>query len=442
MPKYIAYPNIPNVIQESVFGKAGARCFDQAQPVQKRSPIRNKGRFCRSKGRDASAAKNSFLNHVRYNLKNLFLAALAIGFRTRLHLTAYSGCAISAPLCWFKLWAPAMPKPNFSSYLGICLIPFLSYAQEVACFGNPTGKLCNQSLGLEASAELLILQPFEENLAYAIRNDVRQTTGGADGTPGGPLIDLETRWQLGWRVCIGYSPSVTARAVWMGFSASTLGKAKSGITPSGIGLQSTWVPPVTTALLYESASFRWDLALNAVDIEVGKHYWVSSTLSINPTLALRLAEIDQAFHADYSLSGATDVARAMNDFQGLGPRAGTSLSWGFAHGWEIALAGAFSLLYGQFKTHYGVSPPFEMCDVDATFKRLVPNADLALGLGWGRCLSKNKWRLKFQFSYEGQIFWDQNQLRRPLGSDAPALAILQTGNLSLQGFSLRGQCEF
>ena len=62
--------SIPNVIQESVFAKAGARRFDQAQPVQKRSPIRNRGRFCRSKGRDASAAKNRFLNHVRY-LPNL-----------------------------------------------------------------------------------------------------------------------------------------------------------------------------------------------------------------------------------------------------------------------------------------------------------------------------------------------------------------------------------
>ncbi len=45
------------MIQESVFGKACAQNFDQAQPVQKAPPIRNRGAFCRSKVWDAGAAK-------------------------------------------------------------------------------------------------------------------------------------------------------------------------------------------------------------------------------------------------------------------------------------------------------------------------------------------------------------------------------------------------
>jgi hypothetical protein len=57
---------IPKMIQESTFGKACAQNFDQAQPVQKCPPIRNRGHFCRSKVWDAGAAKSRFLNHFRY----------------------------------------------------------------------------------------------------------------------------------------------------------------------------------------------------------------------------------------------------------------------------------------------------------------------------------------------------------------------------------------
>jgi hypothetical protein len=323
----------------------------------------------------------------------------------------------------------------------LLILPLALVAEEVR-FGNPTGHLCDNSTGLELSAEFLILQPFEDDLVYAIRNDVRQTSGGADGTPGGPLISLKTRWQPGWRVMVGYSPSVTARAIWMGFIGSSIGRAKAGITPAGVGLQATWVPPVNSAILYQSATFQWGMDLNLLDFEVGKRYWVSPHLSLNPAITLRLAEIDQSFHAVYTLSGAEHSAHAMNDFRGLGPQAALSMAWGFAHGWEIFASSSASLLYGRFITHYGVYPPLGLSDVDAHFFRFVPDANTSLGIGWGRCLSKNRWNLKFQLSYEGHLFWDQTQLRQPIGSDAPSLAILQTNNLSIQGFSIRGQCEF
>ena len=169
----------------------------------------------------------------------------------------------------------------------LLFFPFALCAAQDPCirekshFGNPTGHLCSDSLALEAAAELLILQPFEEGLDFAIRNDVRQTSGG-DGTPGGPLLNLKTRWQPGWRVSLGYCPSVTARAVWTGFAASSLSKAKAGVTPVGIGLQSTWVPPVGTATLYQTAALRWNLDLNTIDLEVGKRYWVSPYLCLIP----------------------------------------------------------------------------------------------------------------------------------------------------------------
>ena len=105
------------------------------------------------------------------------------------------------------------------------------------------------------------------------------------------------------------------------------------------------------------------------------------------------------------------------------------------------------MMFGTFKTHYGfVSETLPsstlLSDVEESFDQLVPCADLSLGVGWGRCFAKNQVRFRASLHYEAHMFWAQNQLRVPLGSDAPALAIQQPRDLSIQGFAIRGECEF
>ncbi len=324
--------------------------------------------------------------------------------------------------------------------------PAYGSLQEDACqfYGNPSDTHCPCSSGLEAYLELLYFQPFEEGLIYAIRNDARQTVGGADGTPGGPLIDLEPRWQPGVRVALGYSPSFTTRLVWTYFHANTVNHSHSDTSLPGTGLQSVWVPAIDASVLYAAASFRWKLDFDSIDFELGKRYEVSPHLSVNPVGIVRYLLVDQAFEAQY---GGSDSASAMNDFRGIGPGFAVRSEWGFAHGWAISCASGFSLLYGRFSTHYGFFTPtipaaLLINDVDQRYHRLVANADFSAGLGYGKCLSGGRWRIGGSLNYEAHYFWNQNQLRQPIGSDAPALAIQQERDLSIQGFSLRAYFEF
>ena len=83
---------ISNVIQKFFFCKSGVRNFDQAKSMQKRSLIRNRGRFCRSKGQDVTAAKNQFLNRVPYRLVICFIflcntAMADLDFFSRIYLS-------------------------------------------------------------------------------------------------------------------------------------------------------------------------------------------------------------------------------------------------------------------------------------------------------------------------------------------------------------------
>ena len=360
-----------------------------------------------------------------------------------------------------SLWSSILRSFHAGNYLknfcyGLLVLPLALYplsmlAQETLNYGNPSRSFCSNSYGIEAAIDGLLLQPFEEGFSYAIRNDNRQSSGGVDGAPGGAVINFQSEWQPAFRFSLGYTPSFTLRALWMDFHAKSVNHAHADTALSGAGLEGIWMPAIDSQVLYGSAAFRWKLDLDLVDFELGKRYQVSSALTINPYCSMRFAWIDQSVHAIYSLPSnsayARDQVMAMNDFHGIGPRLGLSSEWGFAHGWMILAGGSASLLYGRFNTHDGFSTAAAssaelLNDIDEHFSQMAPNADFNVGFGYGRSFSNSGWHFGVQIGYEAQVFWNQNEWRQPIGSDAPALAILQTLDLSIQGFSLRGQFEF
>src|SRR5690242_16669373 len=69
------------MIQESVFGKACAQNFDQAQPVQKVLPIRNRGQFWQTESLGCRRSQNRFLNHFRYNMQRCCFCLVLIAFQ-------------------------------------------------------------------------------------------------------------------------------------------------------------------------------------------------------------------------------------------------------------------------------------------------------------------------------------------------------------------------
>ena len=316
----------------------------------------------------------------------------------------------------------------------LCSVPLLLLGQETErCFGNPSLPLCDAVFGMEVAGEALCLQPSVEGVSYSIRNDIR-----GNGTPGGPILDLKPSWQPAFRIACSYLPNITARLVWMHLAGTTESRAHDDLSFPNLGLEELWIPPMSSLVISQKASLHWYLDLDVVDLEVGKRYAVSPFLSFNPACGLRIARIDQSFHARYHSSSQISSAQAENDFLSVGVRMGLDSEWILVSDWSIQVKGAAALLYGRFETLYE-SPQEE---IKEDFYRLEPNAEFGVGIGWKRCLSNGYCQLGFRFGYEAQIFWDQNQFRRFLGSDAPTVALQQVSNLSVQGFSLRGQVAF
>jgi hypothetical protein len=325
----------------------------------------------------------------------------------------------------------------------LLLLPFSLFAETVP-YGNPSHAAAPHSRAVEMAVEYLLLQPFEEGIAIAIRNDDRQESAGA-------TINFNTKWQSAVRCSIGYAPSFTLRAAWTDFHTKNVNHAHESTDLSGVGLIGIWMPAIDENVLYAFAAMSWKIDFDTVDLTLGKRFKVSNALLFNPYCSVRWAMIGQHFHTVYSLPSDAahlgDEVQVLNDFHGIGPGAGMSAEWGFAHGWMIFAEGTAALLQGKFRTHSGFSsaeqPSEELLNsVDAVFSRMVPVADFYFGLGWGKTFSKKCRYLGWRLCYENHIYWEQSQWRRAIGSDAPATALLETHDLSVQGFSLRGELEF
>lgn len=327
----------------------------------------------------------------------------------------------------------------------LSLAPLFLFAQEECIrYGNPPCSLCENGIGAEVFADFIYAQPMIESLGYAIRNDVRQQySGGPNGTPGGPILDLKSDWHPAFRIAVSYVPSLTARFVWMHLFSKTTSHSHMDQSLPELGLEGTWIPAIDSVTLYSTALLRWDLNFDVLDLELGKCYRVSPLLTMNPACSIRIARINQSFQAVYN----QDKVDTSNDFFGAGIRMLLDSEWSFVRDWTMFARAAASMIYGKFETSYNFfpTPPLSSAllqNISGNFYRLEPNAEFSVGVGWERCLSKGHCRLGFRVSYEAQIFWDQLELRQPLGSDAPALALLQTRDLSIQGFALRGQLAF
>jgi hypothetical protein len=309
------------------------------------------------------------------------------------------------------------------------------------CFSDCSHPLCASLYGVEIVGDGLYVQPSLEGLSFAIRNDVRSAVGG-EGTPGGPVLDLKATWKPAFRIAMNYLPGITTRLTWMHLSATDRSSSEVDLALPGLGLESLWVPPMNALILYQNGSLCWDLNLDTIDLEIGKRYAVSSVLSMNPACGFRIARIDQGFHAAYRTPAIVDTVNAGNDFLSIGIRMLLDAEWRVISDWSICARGAAALLYGRFQTHYTSSSPVPFRKIEEKFYRLEPNVECSIGFGWKKCLARGQCLLGFRLSCEGQIFWDQNELRQPMGSDAPTLALQQVRNLTVQGFALRGQIAF
>lgn len=220
----------------------------------------------------------------------------------------------------------------------------------------------------------------------------------------------------------------------------------SSMTTSGGVLIPLWLTGANTpaAELGVASSAVWDASYNTIDAQIGKPFYISRALAVNPHFGVRGAVIDQHFSVDYSGEDARVIHHGDNNFWGVGARLGVDVDFKLGKGWCLFGNFAAAMLFGQFDVDqdltYGPTVSSDGFNLEYDFFQNVPNTELALGLGWGQYVNKKKQYISLRAAYEFHEWWDQLNMRR-FWSGSPAYVndVVSRGNLTLNGFSLKLQ---
>jgi hypothetical protein len=203
----------------------------------------------------------------------------------------------------------------------------------------------------------------------------------------------------------------------------------------------------------------WKLDLYMLDACVERASYIGSNFVISPVAGLRSVWIGQSvkvglFQPAAAVGGAQYLepqpilSKTKSKNYCIGPIFGCEAYYLLPLGWRITAHGAGSLLATRSTTlkhkedpqSIAVNPGPYRID-HAHYQGILPNAEIGLGIGWGKYLGNHHYYLDFSASYDFTIFWAQNVMRQML-DEAWSGTRATSGNLSFDGLTLNAHLSF
>ncbi|MBX9745125.1 MAG: hypothetical protein K2X08_07955 [Chlamydiales bacterium] len=186
----------------------------------------------------------------------------------------------------------------------------------------------------------------------------------------------------------------------------------------------------------------WDVRYSVIDIELARSYFPSRYFYTRPYFGSRTAWVMQS--ADIGFSGSSPVtAHLRNDFVGSGLRAGSDSKWFFARHWNFFLGASASALFGEFTVVTSSNEgAISNNNIESPEYRIVPMAQMQMGLGWETSFACSSSQLAINVGYELNYLWRQNQLPVFENLPSPVYGARQSQDLAFHGLTVDAELAF
>jgi hypothetical protein len=250
---------------------------------------------------------------------------------------------------------------------------------------------------------------------------------------------------------ISHSPSLSTSVM------SPAGAVAAPGTPTWI--TDSWFMQGTPAQALPAGDIKtkWRLAVDMIDLTVGRPFYQASCLVISPFTGLRAAFIRQFMRVQitesptiYPGTQTPQPIASRNDTHswGVGPILGADGRYLLPMGFRFEGNGAASLLYTSYtKLRHSedvVSTAFTPGPYISkiyNYNCLRPILQLGLGFGWASYLDCQRYHIDLSADYDFQFFWGQNMLRKAI--DDPLLGTAHAAlDLFLHGLTIKGRFDF
>ncbi len=303
------------------------------------------------------------------------------------------------------------------------------------------------------TAEFLWWRVQEDGLTFAYSGAAPLTGGDTIAASKGHIHQVKFHYEPGFKVGFGLKFKhdgwdLYANYTWIRTnfsdtkntvrtsSGSTMYSTYSAFGPIGVG-------PLAVV---EKASGEWSLRFNALDLELGRNYWISPALTLRPHFGMKFSWIDQEYDLKYNNAvGAIEDGsnyRIYNDQDefAVGLRTGLDAAWYMWSKWCVFGEFAASALWNDFdvkrkdrtQTPAGVSlTSFHSSRSSHTVTAVL---ELALGLRFETTFHNDDYLFKLQAGWEEQVWFNQNQMFDPI-NNVPQ-------NLTFEGLTIKAGFDF
>ena len=216
------------------------------------------------------------------------------------------------------------------------------------------------------TADFLFWNAREDGLGYALTGSVN-ANATASVSSRGSVRHPDWEWDPGFKVGLGWNTmqdgwDLFAEYTWQRFNGSTDRVTNPtdpnnqlvniwGMGGAGIG-NATNLPPNQSI---ETASGKWDLHFNVIDLELGRNYYIGRWLKLRPHFGLKGTWQDQYYKVRYtqidSPAQGSTTEWQMDQEQcqwAVGLRTGVDTSWQFTRSFSLFGNWALSPLYTSF----------------------------------------------------------------------------------------------
>lgn len=325
---------------------------------------------------------------------------------------------------------------RISLFILLLSAPLLADDCYSPCEITVPARHCHDCGGFYFTGEFLYFQTYEDDLTYtSIVTTVSPSFIPTDLFKE-EFEEIDFDWDPGVRLGVGYNFPCDGWDLyvdWMYISTSPT----ASITldePSLSLIQVTDPDNATDKELFgcsTSAKTKWEMTLNAVDLELGRHYCTGCILSVRPFIGLKFAWIDQSvntFYGDiylFEFGMQTDFVgdsrfKGSGDFWGIGPRFGVDTHWELGCGFAIfgdlsgaLLSGSFDMKGEIISENPTLDPSHVVQKISRSSRaRIRTEAEIKVGIEWTTCFC-DCYLFNASLGYEFQCYWRQLQIPIP-----------------------------
>jgi hypothetical protein len=320
------------------------------------------------------------------------------------------------------------------------------------------------------SADYLFWSAFEDGLEFAV--DGMIGFAFALDTTKGQVYNLPQKWNSGVRVALDMVPACkpcwNVDLEWTWYQTTS----ERGITTrqrpnfenfGGVnpfnpdGLFIAWDTPAGGANALDSASAKWQLHYNTLDLNLRRMLSFGDDFTFSPSIGLRGAWIHQHFNIStilndpatiFPLFSGNGALTNKNDFNAIGFRTGFDTAFYFTSHFSIFGDAYVSLLMGKFhvKQKNIVDRTFfdlvnTVVNTNNNFSSLKTVLEAALGLRWEQVFCNGRYQFEAHVGYEYLAWPSQNQMIR-FTAEAPMGTFFTKGDLFLHGLTAGAGFKF